>query len=107
MTEKRDLGGGQGPTKYLICRNEKKKGGESLPEKAGKKERRMPETVAVISPEDLDDLMKRIHAVVAHEIEYAIIHKTRKATDGETRAAEEHCRQDDDGDDFEMIFQCR
>ena len=52
---------------------------------------RIPETVAVLTPEELDDLMRRVSAAVRHEMEYALQFRTRKATEGERREAELQC----------------
>lgn len=98
----------QKPTKYLICRKDvsqkmrlsssvllKDRGGGS-------------EVVGAISPEEMNDLMNRINAAVRHEIEYALQYKTRKATGGEIKVAEDYNlrREGDETGSMELLFRC-
>ena len=94
-TEKKKEADGdtQRPTKYILCRQgdpeESSPGGK--PETSEQVRHRIPETVAVLTPEELDDLMRRVSAAVRHEMEYALQFRTRKATEGERREAELQC----------------
>ena len=97
----------QSPTKYLICRRKEadpEKAQRSFPELA---EQKIPETVAVISPEEFDDLMNRIRASVNHEVEYALKHRAREATEGERRAGIESSKTKSSSDKVNMIHNCR
>lgn len=100
-------GQGQSPTKYLICQKK-----ETNPEKAQysfpeSTEQRIPEIVAVISPEEFDDLMNRISAAVNHEMEYALKHRAREATEGERRTGIECSKKKSSYDNVHMIYNCR
>ena len=66
------------------------------------------EVVGAISPEEMNDLMNRINAAVRHEIEYALQYKTRKATGGEIKVAEDYNlrREGDETGSMELLFRC-
>lgn len=97
----------QSPTKYLICRRRETDSGKeqhSFPEST---EQRISDTVAVISPEEFDDLMNRIDAAVNHEMEYALKHRAREATEGERRTGIEYGKRKKKPDDVSIIYNCR
>ena len=52
--------------------------------------------------------MNRINAAVRHEIEYALQYKTRKATGGEIKVAEDYNlrREGDETGSMELLFRC-
>ena len=64
--------------------------------------------VGVISLEEMNDLMNRINAAVRHEIDYALQYKTRKATEGETKATEDYyLRREPGGSKTQgLVFRC-
>ena len=100
-------GQGQSPTKYLIFQKK-----ETDPEKAPSSvldlmEQRIPETVVVISPEEFDDLMNRINAAVNHEMEYALKHRAREATEGEMRTLIEYGKKKGSLDSVSMVHNCK
>ena len=97
----------QNPTKYLICRRRETDPGKVQNSFSESTEQGTLETIGVISPEEFDDLMNRINAAVNHEVEYALMHRAREATEGERRAGIEVCKRKDSRDNDNMIYNCR
>ncbi len=98
----------QKPTKYLICREGGSQAWQMPRDGLLEDVKEEMEVLGVISPEEMNDLMNRINAAVKHEIEYALQYKTRKATGGEIKVAEDYSfrREGNETGSMELLFRC-